>query len=218
MKTIITRPVPVREQAYDTIKKAIFSGEFAPGAVISERELCEQLGVSRTPIREALQRLELEGYLSFSPRQGVIIHESPIQSPEEIFTLLGVLEGLAARWASERASANQIENLGHFLEHAASRVVDDRTAASVHQEFIDLILDMAGSDRLRRLLSPLHDFRKHMMAVGYLKPGRFRQAMDEHQNIFQAIANREGKLAEALVREHLDQSLKAYQANLPGQA
>ncbi len=214
MKAIITRPVPIREQAYDTIKKAILSGEFAPRAVISERELCEQLAVSRTPVREALQRLELEGYLSFSPRQGVVIHESPIQSPEEIFTLLGVLEGLAARWAAERATFSQLESLRLFLERSANRVVDDRSAATVHQEFIDLILDMAGSDRLKRLMAPLHDFRKHMMAVGYLKPGRLSQALDEHQEIFRAIAAHDRQSAEELVRNHLEQSLKAYQVSL----
>lgn len=208
MKSFIQRPVPMREQAYDTLKEAIFSGELAAGTVISERELCEQLGISRTPAREAMLRLELEGYIVLSPRQGAIIQSAPTSSPEELFTLLGVLEGLAARWAANRHTPEQLSQMKHIIQHAQDDA--ERSAGETHQDMIDIILTMAQSDRLQRMLSPLHEFRTHMMAVGHLQSGRSTQASQEHWEIFHAIEAGDGEKAERLVREHLAESLKAF--------
>jgi DNA-binding GntR family transcriptional regulator len=214
---MITRPTLIRDQAYDTIKSAILQGELAPNSTIRERELCEKLSISRTPVREALQRLELEGYLQFSPRQGVIIKSQPTPSLEELFMLLGTLEGLAAFWAAKRSTSKQVAQLEYLLQHHRNEEQrepehDIALIAKHHQEFIDLITDIAGSDRLKLILKPLHDFRKHMMAIGHLKPGRIQEAFDEHWEIFQAIAGHNGQLAEQTVRNHLIKSLQAYQS------
>ena len=214
MQHAITRPTLIRDQAYNTIKSAILSGELPPNSTILERELCEKLGISRTPVREALQRLELEGYLSFSPRRGVVINPQPLPSPRELFTLLGVLEGLAARWAAENGTPEQIEDLKRLLgQHRIESQEDSGFDLIVkqHQEFIDRISTMAGSERLKLLLAPLHDFRKHMMAMGYRQPGRMDEALDEHQRISDAIAQHDGEKAERLVRDHLARSLNAYE-------
>lgn len=208
MKPVIQRPIPMRDQAYETLKEAIFSGELAPGTIISERELCEQLGISRTPTREAMRRLELEGYIAFSPRQGAVIRNAPTKSPEELFTLLGVLEGLAARWAAQRHNPEQLQALHTILQN--SEKTPELSGAKVHQEMIDVIVAMARSDRLQRMLSPLHEFRSHMMAVGHLQKGRVEETAKEHLLIYQAIADGDGLKAEALVRDHLDRSLQAY--------
>lgn len=212
MKPVIQRPVPMRDQAYDTLKAAIFSGELAPGTIISERELCEQLGISRTPAREAMRRLELEGFIIFSPRQGAIIQNAPTASPEELFTLLGVLEGLAARWAASRHTDEQLAMLQTILKNSETN--RDASVIEIHQEMIDAIVAMAQSDRLQRMLAPLHEFRSHMMAVGHLQTGRPKQAITEHWLIYRAIADRDAQHAETLVRTHLDHSLQAYMDGL----
>ncbi|PSR24503.1 MAG: hypothetical protein C7B47_14635 [Sulfobacillus thermosulfidooxidans] len=208
MKSIVQRPIPIRDQAYETLKQAIFSGELAPGTIVTEREICEQLGISRTPAREALMRLELEGYVQFSPRQGAIVQNAPISSPEELFTLLGVLEGLAARWAASRRTPEQLKKLDSILNEWTGKT--EQEVAKFHQEMINVILDMAQSDRLKHMLEPLHEYRNYMMAIGHLKTGRVIESAQEHKAIYNAIAEGNGAKAENLVRSHLQKSLNAF--------
>lgn len=215
MKSVIHRPIPIRDQAYQTVKEAILRGELATGTKISERELCEQLKISRTPVREALQRLELEGYILFSPRRGAIVQDTPTAHPEELFTLLGVLEGLAARWAAQRHTPEQLDNLRTILEQGTSHD-SGLSSSQIHQALINAILEMSRSDRLNRMLAPLHEYRRHMMDIGHRQSGRPSEALAEHWKIFQAIAAHDGLRAEQLVRDHLARSLVAYLQTIDG--
>ncbi|MCY0882016.1 MAG: GntR family transcriptional regulator [Firmicutes bacterium] len=214
MTMVITRAASVREQAYEAVKQAILQGQWPAGTRIAERELCERLRISRTPVREAVQRLELEGYVRLIPRKGIEVREIAVAHPEEIFDLLGALEGLAVRWAAQKATPEQVEGLQDVLKQLAEQAGHPSAIVRLHQVFIDQVLMMADSDRLTKMLQPLHEFRRHMMQIGHVVAGRFDQSVAEHERIVAAIAAHRPQEAEDLVRYHLKQALIAYQTQI----
>lgn len=201
----------IRERAYRYLKSLILKGEFKPGARLIERELASKLNISRTPIREALFRLESEGFVKTVPRKGVIVSDISVNEIIEVFTILSSLEVLAAKLAAQRMDEetqiiinNQIAELEKFLNDPH----DDFENSHIDMNL--LLYKAAKSPKLYSILSGLTDYIQMSANLGYETPGRKEESMQEHLNIMRALRDKEVELAEYLTKIHIENSKKAF--------
>ncbi|RYM00270.1 GntR family transcriptional regulator [Sporolactobacillus sp. THM7-7] len=201
----------VREHAYRHLKELILEGYFKPGDRLKERDLADKLKISRTPIREALFRLESQGFVKTVPRRGVIVSNISEEEVIEVFTILSSLEVLAVKLAAERIEPDMKTN----LENQISEL--DALINGAEQDFENknietnlLIYRTAKSPRLYTILSGLIDYIQMSAHMGYETPGRKKESLKEHMEILKAIKNQEVELAEYLTKIHIANSKKAY--------
>ncbi|MDI3297545.1 MAG: GntR family transcriptional regulator [Bacillota bacterium] len=199
------------DEVCKTIRSAILEGTLSEGTHLVERHLADQLGVSRTPVREALLRLEREGLLLYRPRSGMVVRGVDEGSVRDLFLMRELLEGLAARLAAERHAAEELEELERLLREAEAAVErDDVDAAAAQNVALTLqIYRMAHSPRLEQTLAALRDYIESFARAGYRDDCRLRQAHREHTAIGSAIRHGDGALAERLVRLHVRRSLES---------
>ena len=197
--------------AYWTIRDAIRTKALGPGERLVEVELATALDMSRTPVREALRRLESEGLVENAPRRGLSVKLLTLQDLVDIFEIDEVLEGLAARTAAQRMGAAEIEALGQVVGRMEQALAagDETALATANTQFHAMMRTGSKNGRLPSLLSQLHDtaptLRSHQLA-----PERASVAVAEHRAIYHAIAARDGDTAERLTREHTQNALRAY--------
>ncbi|AJY76478.1 GntR family transcriptional regulator [Paenibacillus beijingensis] len=204
---------PIRDKVYNYIKQAIVQGIYKSGERIIERELADQLQVSRTPIREALFRLESQGFVKTLPRKGVVVSKLSPEEVIEIFTILSSLESLAVKLAAQNANESHIEQLERLIrkmEEELSHSKSDEVSTSFHFETYDIICEAAQSPRLKQMLDGLSDYIRSFVQLGYELPGRKRKAAEEHLQQAKAVRGREAEQAEYITRIHLENSKKAY--------
>ena len=202
----------VRGQVYQQLRQAVLDGGLKPGDRLVERKLAEQLKVSRTPVREAIRMLELEGLVSHMPRIGVVVTGFDDQEVHEIYRIRAVLEGLATRMAAERIAPDQLKELVKLLEEIEVCAAGENLERLeiVHREFNDLIYRAADSPRLYSMITPLTEYITRYARVGYALPGRVAEATQEHRQLVAAIKLRDGDMAERAAREHINNSRHAY--------
>ncbi|WP_051688119.1 GntR family transcriptional regulator [Desulfofalx alkaliphila] len=202
----------MRDNVYSRLRKAILKGKFQPGDRLVERKLAEKLNVSRTPIREAIRMLELEGLVSHIPRVGSVVSSIDAVEVHEIYRIRAVLEGLAARMAAERIKPEQLQQLTVTLQKIEQAIIDNKIdkLEELHLDFNRLIYESAESTRLYNMITSMVDFINRFTMVGYTRPGRIAQAHKEHRLIVEAIKLRDGELAERVAREHIENSRYAY--------
>ncbi len=196
---------PLREEVYDTLRRAIVNGELPPGIRVVETELATRLGISRTPIREAFRKLEAEGFLSKGPGTSLVVREMSLGDVEETFRIRAVLEGFAARLAAERAVPADIEALEAILKRTEGLVGDETPEQLLewNTRFHDGLNALSGSTQLQQLLQSIHDkilrYRQITLEVG---PAR-KQWVEEHWAILHAIRDRDPDRAERLTMQHV---------------
>jgi len=202
----------IRDKVYERLRQAMLKGLLKPGDRLVERKLAEQLGVSRTPVREAIRMLELEGLVSHLPRLGSVVAQVTDTEVLEIYRIRAVLEGLAARMAAEKISEEQLQQLVNLLRsiETVAQTENQDQLETLHREFNDLIYRAAGSTRLYGMITTLVDHITRYARVGYCHPGRIAEATREHRQLVEAIKLRDGALAERVAREHIDNSRRAY--------
>ena len=195
---------PRRPAPYDQIRAAIQAGRLTPGSRITESDLAAWLGVSRTPIREAILRLEQEGLLTYAPRQGLTVATLDYQAVIELYAMREVLEGTAARFAASHASEAEIDMLAEMLaierEHNDS---DAEQASATNRQFHQVLYHAAHN---RFLLKSLNALADAMMLLGQTTlafPGRHQTALDEHETIVRAVSGRDPNAAEEAARAHI---------------
>jgi DNA-binding GntR family transcriptional regulator len=204
--------ISLRERVFIHIKDLILEGEFKTGDRLVERELAERLNISRTPIREALFRLESQGFVKTVPRKGVIVADISEKEIIEVFTILSSLEVLAAKLAVQKLDD---ETKSKFVEYS-KKVEDclknqkDTDFTPLHGELNHLLYSSAKSAKLYEMLSGLSDYIRAFAKTGYKNPGRAVQSMEEHLRIMEAIINQEIEMAEYLTKIHIENSRKAY--------
>jgi len=213
LQPIINEPLPqVRNLVYQRLRRAILDGQLKPESRLIERKLAEQLGVSRTPVREAIRMLELEGLVSDNPKSGAVVARINVKEVFEIYRIRAVLEGLAARMAAENINREELERLSELVARmeqlSQQGEIDD--LGRVHQEFNDLIYRAAGSPRLYSMITSLVESVNRYIRVGYCFPGRVAEATAEHLQLVEALRGHDGELAEQVAREHIENSRRAY--------
>ncbi|WP_338826646.1 GntR family transcriptional regulator [Neomoorella thermoacetica] len=203
---------PVRQEAYQALREAILTGRLEPGTRLVERKIARQLGVSRTPVREAIRKLELEGLVEHHPRRGVVVARMSTREAFEVYSIRAVLEGLAARLAAEHINPVQLLKLNEIvraMEQACEEENEERLQ-ELHQEFNETVWTAAESPRLHQMINNLADYIVGFTKVGYSVPGRVRAATREHRELVEALARGDGEKAEKLARQHIENSRHAY--------
>ena len=195
----------VTDWVYEELKAAIVDLRLAPGDPLREAALAEQLGVSKTPIREALTRLEQEGLVETTSFKGAVVTGYSRQDLVEIYELRELLENAAVRAAAESMSDDGRARLASIA--AESRALrdggDPARLASLLFEFDEMLYDQMANRRIRSLIGNLH---AHLTRVGRLTeeiPGRPAASVDEHDRIVEAIEARDPARAEEMMRAHI---------------
>ncbi|PRR73617.1 GntR family transcriptional regulator [Neomoorella humiferrea] len=203
---------PVRQEAYNALREAILTGRLEPGTRLVERKIAKQLGVSRTPVREAIRKLELEGLVEHLPRRGVVVARMSVREAWEVYSIRAVLEGLAARLAAERINPMQLKKLNELVS-AMEKACDEEDYVKLqelHLEFNSIICKAAESPRLHQMIDNLVDYIVGFTKIGYSVPGRTRAATREHRELLEALMNGDGEKAEKIARQHIENSRQAY--------
>jgi DNA-binding GntR family transcriptional regulator len=206
-----TLSLPIRslmkEKAYTEIKRSILSGALPPGSFVAERQLAVGLGMSKTPIRAALERLEFEGFITISPQQGIIIRDLTLHEIADHYEIRLVLEAYVARTVAGKVTAEQRERLRANLKaQAAIRDGSDvPRAAALDAEFHALFCEVLGNQEILRVMRQLREkIHRVITKVFQIHAGRIASSYEEHQAIAAAVLRGEAALAAQLIEEHLN--------------
>ncbi|WP_076591454.1 GntR family transcriptional regulator [Herminiimonas arsenitoxidans] len=199
----------LRERATQTLRKAILDGHFAPGQKLSERELCEDLDVSRSCVREALQHLQAEGLITIIPHRGPEVTTISAQEVRDIYEVRANLESLAGRNFANNASPEQIQALrAKLTELAEPDVAEDRsTMLTVKNQFYDILIEGCGNLVAGQMLQQLNNRVTVLRRISMSQPGRFANTLKELDAIVTAIENRDGDTAARLCAEHVQKAV-----------
>ncbi len=198
----IERHQTLREKILETIRDAILKGSLKPGERVSEPDLAERFGISRTPIREAFRQLESEGYLVVVPRKGAVVASLSERDIEEFYAIKIILEGFAARMAADKLTEKEIERLESINErlHKIAKDGDVKTFFRVHNEFHEVFIKAAGNDKLSEMINQLVMKFKRLRLASLSQPGRMVVSIEDHQDMIQAFRDHDGNRADSLVR------------------
>ncbi len=195
----------LREQVYAGIKNAIISGEFEPGKRLIEERLAEDMKTSRTPVREAIQKLEKEGLIHRLLRGGFAVKGVSEEEVEEVFGLRAVLEGYAAYLATARIKEDELRALGEIIkmEEACLEPMDVEEFIRLDSEFHDALYKAAKNGRLYTLLNDLRDYMYRYRVI-LLRYGRKAVlAVQDHKEMLASIKAKNARQVEKLVRKHM---------------
>lgn len=202
----IERPPKVAESVYKRLADHIVFGYFKPGQRLTEEGLAEVMQVSRTPVREAMVRLEQEGLIDMSSRQGAMVRALGFTESQHVYEVRAVLEGLAARLAAEHITPEKICAINNELRASLEDIKhdDERNLIQHNNRFHDVIVAAAENPLLKKTIHPLRAQINLLRITLWSKaPQRVNQTLKEHEEIYEAIAAGDEKLAERLASDHI---------------
>lgn len=201
----INEPKLLSEDIADSIRAAIIKGEFKPGEKISEGDLSESMGISRTPLREAFRKLENEGFIEIIPRKGAVVTGIVPAEVNDLYEIKGTLEGLAARLAVANLKEKDIERLEKINKELKDLIDNNDLEAfyRAHTRFHEGFVKLSGNRRLIQMIANLNDHFKRFGIVSLTFPGQYENAIKQHGEIIQAFKNRDEKVVEEKVRTNV---------------
>lgn len=210
MRSPLARPAPLREAVYDALTEMIISRELKPGTHLVESELATQLGVSRQPVREALQRLQTEGWVDLRPALGAFVHVPTDPEADQLLAVRTLLEAESARLAAQHATPEQVEQLWD-VQHTGEQALaaDDQDGlvtanAALHAH----VVAMSGNAVLADLIASV-DRRVRWYYLPIART-RGKDAWDEHAELIDAIARRDAGRAGDLMQRHTERTREMY--------
>lgn len=197
---------PLREVVFESLREAIIQGRLRPGERLMELQLAEELGVSRTPVREAIRKLELEGFVVMMPRKGAYVAGITDKDITEVFEVRAALESLAAGLACDRITDEELEQLERSVVQISELAEQANLDGLVQEdaEFHEIIYRASRNKRLILILTNLQEQIQRFRLTTLSRPGRTRKALDEHRQIVEAISERNVELAQRLAWEHIE--------------
>ena len=197
------------ETVYHALREAILRNLLAPGAVMNERALAEALGVSRTPVRDALRQLTVEGCLTAIPRQRLLVTDLSLKDIEEIYVMRAALEGAAARMSARTISPSELVILEDVCAQmaAATEQNDVERLLALNGRFHEFLCSTARNKRLTEQVLRLYDAVRPICRTSLADPARARQSLQEHEALVAAIRRRDPDDAERLARDHMTQAM-----------
>jgi DNA-binding GntR family transcriptional regulator len=201
----------IQDAVYEQLKRVILDGYFRPGQRLVERELCEQLGVSRTPLREALKRLVVDGIVENEPYKGIIIPRLTVKQISDLVEIREVVEGLATRKAAERATKEDVEELKAIMRQAYELVENHqiRELVQLNNKFHQKINSMSGNEMIPDLIVRLQYRITLARSYSLYESYRPKYTLQEHDGIVKAIEDRNPEFAEELAKAHIRNGGKA---------
>lgn len=199
----------LRGEVYKIIRQGISDGSLAPGTQLKESELVKNLGVSRTPIREALNQLSKEGLIEIVTGRGAFVKRWTKDQVIEILYIREVLESLAARLAARQFTETGVFQLEEYMAHYRDGKID---YAQADKLFHDYIVNASGMDRLVDMINNLYDSIQmaNTLRIIFMFPGRIEESMAEHGQLIEAFKSGDEDTAEKVARDHFQQTRKYY--------
>ena len=195
----------LRGRVFSKIREDILSGKYKEHEELREVAIGEELGVSRTPVREAFRQLELEGLIQIVPNKGAYVTGITAKDVGDIYMIRSKLEGLCARWATDHITEEQLEELEENVYladfHAQKGHLDQM--AELDNRFHQILYDSCDSKQLARLLEDFHEYVLRVRRKTLSNGGRGKVSNDEHRQIMEAIKAKDKDRAEALANEHI---------------
>lgn len=200
----------LREVVSDALRQAIKDGRLSPGQRLREITLADTLGVSRTPIREAIRQLEQEGFVVMVPRRGTYVADISLKDIAQVFEIRGALEELAAGLAAERITTEELECLERILVEINGYIERDEFERIVDADvrFHDVLYQ---ASRNQRLVDILHNLREQMLrfrSISMHYPGRLTATWEEHRQMVENIAAHNSSMARKVAKRHMENSEK----------
>jgi DNA-binding GntR family transcriptional regulator len=203
--------VPLRVQVYEILAEAILSNQLRPGEHLGEDRMCAQLGVSRSPVREALHRLEADRLVSIQPRHGAVVTEITREDLADLASVSKALEGQAAALAAERIADEELNELLSLCRAMESRIEagDLHEFLHLNSRFHDLIFEASGNRWLRSFEASLSAHTRRAYDSATELPSRAPEALVEHRALLEALRLRDADEAERLAKHHVDRATEA---------
>ncbi|MCJ8521554.1 DNA-binding GntR family transcriptional regulator [Pseudorhizobium tarimense] len=196
------------QSAYQAILAAIRDGIYQPGDPLREEEVASRLGVSRTPVREALGRLQEKGLLEAAPGRGVAVSILSMQQIFELYAMREELEGVVARYAARYATDAEIGNLEGINQKFAAASADPKLAAQLNRQFHARLYDAARNRYLRQAVEDLQETIALLPDTTFIQEGRTATATEEHVAILSALRNHDPIAAERAAIGHIKTALE----------
>ena len=204
----MTESRPIREIAYDILKKAIITGEIPAGERIVETEYADRLHISRTPLREALRKLERDGLVEYVMRRGVVVHAFTTEDVDQIYTIRNSLEMLTLPYIIEKATPKDIASLREKLAVMDALIgKDDVEALSpLAREFHTCLTAISGKDRILRVIEGQDEYIRRFSAMAIQQEDRRSSAHDEHHRLVDLVEQKDLPAFETLMKHHIERS------------
>lgn len=206
LKVNMNEYLPLRDVVFNTLRQAILKGELAPGERLMEIQLAERLGVSRTPIREAIRKLELEGLVNMVPRKGAEVAKISEKHLKDVLEVRRALEELAVELSCRRLSDEAVCKLREANARMKTEMEnpDSTIMAEVDEEFHDIIYLGTGNERLIQMLNNLRE-QMYRYRLEYIKDkGSRANLVKEHEEIIRAMESRNVDEAKSIIRSHIE--------------
>lgn len=205
IKDEVTDKYSLRGRVFNRIREDILNGKYKEHEELKEVAIGEELGVSRTPVREAFRQLELEGLIQMIPNKGAYVTGITTKDVGDIYIIRSYMEGLCARWATEKISGEQLaemeENIFLSEFHASKGHLEQM--AELDNRFHEIMYEACDSKMLEHLLRDFHQYVLRVRRKTLAENSRSSQSNEEHRQIMEAIRNNDGELAERLANQHI---------------
>lgn len=206
MQTNMNEYLPLRDVVFNTLRQAILRGELKPGERLMEIHLADKLGVSRTPIREAIRKLELEGLVIMIPRRGAEVAQITEKSLRDVLEVRRDLDAFSCVLACERITKEELEQLRVACEEfaQAARSGDASLIAKADVKVHDIIVCATGNDRLKEVINNLSE-QMYRYRFEYIKDtSNYEKLVEEHRLIYESIVRKDQKAAAEIAKIHID--------------
>lgn len=192
-------------RVFHTIRENILSGKYATDEELKEKTIGEEMGVSRTPVREALRQLELEGLVSIIPNKGAYVVGISEKDIKDIYEIRSRLEGLCARWAAENITKEQLDELEEniYLSDFHTSKENYEQVVELDSKFHEILYNASGSKELRHVLLDFHHYVQRVRKITLAEPERAVRSNEEHRKLVEALKLHDADLAEKLANEHV---------------
>lgn len=196
---------PLREVIFNTLREAIIVGELKPGERLLEVQLSEKMGVSRTPVREAIRKLELEGLVNMIPRKGAHVADLSVKDIMDVLEVRASLDGLATALSAERITDEELKELNHVQTQFAQYFEKGNLQGLVKKdvEFHDIIYRSSRNDKLIQITNNLREQVQRFRVI-YLKDySSTKEIIKEHADIYAALSERDPEVARKVAQKHI---------------
>lgn len=203
--------LPLRDVVFNTLRQAILTGELKPGERLMEIHLANRLGVSRTPIREAIRKLELEGLVTMIPRRGAEVAQITEKSMNDVLEVRRAVDALCVELACDRINAEELEALRNACEEfeKAVKTKDVKKIAQADVALHDIIVEATGNQRLIQLVNTLSE-QMYRYRFEYIKDfSQHERLVEEHRVIYESIVKTDKETASEAAKIHIDNQKKA---------
>lgn len=200
----------LREKVFVKLENDILNGVYKPGESLNESRVASELKVSRTPVREAIRQLELEGLLTYIPNKGAIVKGLTGEDVHDIYEIRMKIEGLAARRAAVNITPEQLKELKEVVESEEyyTNKCESGQILMLDTRFHEIIFHASGSRLLNRTLSSFHHYIQRARSLSLRNMKRARKALEEHKAIMESIEAGDCEKAEKLMSKHISNASK----------